>query len=182
MSRIITRGLLQRTFQLITLAAATLPLVFLLYTGLSAVWEGESSSVRPAFSRLNEFKLEMARLDVRVQELQEQLKAVVEAGPPNNPSAKLAEIGATVEAVDNRLKALEAAIVESPSKALTIPLLRKDLDALRESQTQAVAGANDAIGRVYDLNKWFIGLMLTIAVSVLGLAISNILQARKKTE
>jgi hypothetical protein len=41
---------------------------------------------------------------------------------------------------------------------------------------------NKQIDRIYDLNKWFIGLMFTMAIGLIGLAISNFMQAQKKPE
>ncbi len=71
------------------------------------------------------------------------------------------------------LQALENALTVNPEKALAVPILRKDLDNVEKSLRSELQQTRNEINRMYDLNKWFIGLMFTMAVSVLGIAISS---------
>jgi hypothetical protein len=71
---------------------------------------------------------------------------------------------------------IESAILESPSKALEMPLLRRDLDSLRQLQQSSLVAMKESVDRVYDLNKWLLGAM---AVSVISLALSNLLKPRE---
>lgn len=77
------------------------------------------------------------------------------------------------------MKMLDDAIGESPDKSLAVPLLRKDLDNLKDSYHRDLDSTQAEINRVYDQNKWFLGLMFTMALGLIGLAISNFLQLRK---
>ncbi len=63
------------------------------------------------------------------------------------------------------------ALVQNPEKALSVPLLRQDLERLADEQRRNVTSLSAEIGRAYDVNKWVIGLMST---AVLGLAMTNI--------
>jgi hypothetical protein len=80
------------------------------------------------------------------------------------------------------MKALDDAIGQSPDKALAVPLLQRDVDNMRESNREELVSTQAEIDRVYDQNKWFIGLMFTMAVGLVTLAVSNLLQVRKARE
>lgn len=69
-----------------------------------------------------------------------------------------------------------------PPSGLAVPLLRQDLENLKASQQRALEASTNEIDRVYDQNKWFIGLMFTMAIGLISLAISNFVQARRKPE
>lgn len=82
-------------------------------------------------------------------------------------------MGANLDSVSKKLEALEAAITVDPAKALAVPILRKDLNNAEESIKAELTQTKAEIDRMYDQNKWFIGLMFTIALSVLGMAASS---------
>jgi hypothetical protein len=92
---------------------------------------------------------------------------------------KIDQLNKKIESLNDRLASLEQYLVESPDKALALPLFQKELDSLKDSVRSARVNTNSEIARIYDQNKWFIGLMFTMAVSVIGLAISNLYQGRK---
>ena len=81
--------------------------------------------------------------------------------------------------INERLNLLEAAILNNPTTALSMPLLRKDVDNLKTQYKENKDETARHLDRMYDQNKWFIGLMFTMAIGIVGLAISNFLQSRK---
>ena len=89
-------------------------------------------------------------------------------------------IGAQVAALNLRIQTLEDGLLENPEKALAIPLIRKDIQKIEVLYKENIAAMNRDIDRVYDQNKWFIGLMFTMAIGLIGLAISNLVQVWKK--
>jgi hypothetical protein len=54
-----------------------------------------------------------------------------------------------------------------------VAILRKDLDNAQAVFKSEINQSRAEVNRLYSQNNWFIGLMITIAVSVLGMAISN---------
>ena len=100
--------------------------------------------------------------------------------PPNTElSVEINETRTKVTSLESNIKALESAILADPTKALAVPLLRKDLENTREKFSTEIAQAKLEIERIYDLTKWFIGLMFTIALSVLGMAVSSFYNKNK---
>lgn len=83
------------------------------------------------------------------------------------------EIKHHVSSLSAKLTALENALTVDPSKALAVPILRKDLDNAEKNLKAELLQTRAEIDRMYDQNKWFIGLMFTIALSVLGMAASS---------
>lgn len=106
-------------------------------------------------------------------ELSNQIKSA------NPATAEMAKLSAEVNSLQDQVKALNEAIVESPEKALAVPLLRKDLENMKENSQKDLSTTQLEIERVYDQNRWFIGLVFSMAVGLLTLAVSNILQLKR---
>ena len=49
-------------------------------------------------------------------------------------------------------------------------MLRRDLESLRDAQSQGLTAVRQSVDQVYDLTKWLLG---ALAVGILSLAISN---------
>ena len=81
---------------------------------------------------------------------------------------------------ENRIKLLEDAIQNSPDKALSIPLLRNDIISLKENNLINITNIRNDINRVYDMNKWFLGLIITMTLAVVSMAISTLIKTRKE--
>lgn len=100
------------------------------------------------------------------------------AKAPN--SLNNAKLSAELETFSLELKAIKSALGSDLERSLSVPLLRKDLVQLQAQLNERTAAASKEIDRIYDQNKWFLGLMGTMAIGLLGLAISNFLQSRKE--
>src|SRR5207248_2858619 len=114
-----------------------------------------------------------------VERVSSRVKAIAQPLPESQNAVQIAAIRADLDGLDKRLKAIEQAVIDSPAKALSVPLLRQELDSLKTSSQRDLESQAKQIDRIYDQNKWFIGLMFTMAVGLIGLAVSNFLQARK---
>jgi hypothetical protein len=63
-----------------------------------------------------------------------------------------------------------------PEKALSVPLLRKDVDDLRDESRRDNDALRGQMSQMYDTTKWIIGL---IAAGVIGTAFTNLFQFKK---
>jgi hypothetical protein len=75
----------------------------------------------------------------------------------------------------SNVDALDAALLNTPDKALSIPLLRKDLEDFRLANQRDVDSIRLEMGRAYELNKWLMGFLLA---AVLGMIVNNLIQAK----
>lgn len=87
-------------------------------------------------------------------------------------------ISQNLNEVTEKIKFIEDALTVKPLEALAIPMLRKDLDNTEKTLRAELTQTRLEIERMYDQNKWFIGLMFTIALSVLGMAISSFMNRK----
>jgi hypothetical protein len=67
-------------------------------------------------------------------------------------------------------------------EGIALPLLRQDLENLKTSYQRDIDSSKRETDRMYDQNKWFIGLMFSMAIGLIGLAISNFVQARRRPD
>ena len=94
-------------------------------------------------------------------------------------SATLTRLTDESTRASTRVKALEDVILEAPDKAIAMPLLRKDLDTQRNTTVTELTAIRAEIARIYDFNKWFFGLIATMALSTLGFAASTLLKRKQ---
>jgi hypothetical protein len=140
--------------------------------------------------------MERIVLERSVEQSRKQLEAIIQENidlstkmlltniapvPPESVLAtRLAATDKSIADVNDRLSKLEKVILEDPPKALEMPLLRNQLDALSHSYQSDIIAVRQEIAQVYDLNKWFIGLMFTMALGIIGLAVTNFIKVGKK--
>jgi hypothetical protein len=86
------------------------------------------------------------------------------------------EISKSVTAQGASIESLNRAFLSDPERALSIPLLRKDVDLIRAGNQHDIDALRDDIKANLDLNKWLIGL---IAAGVVGTILNNMLQGRR---
>lgn len=107
-----------------------------------------------------------------VAALQRAQTAFTELPESDRAAAQISEVAAKLDALEKRQASLEEAIMSNPEKALTVPLMRRDLDNMRDSNAQSLTAVKQSVDQVYDLTKWLLG---ALAIGVLSLAIANFL-------
>ena len=78
------------------------------------------------------------------------------------------------------VKNLESVILDNPEKAISLLLLKQQLENQRDQNEKEYKNTKDEIARVYDINKWIIGLVIAMLVSIITLSIGNLLSKNKK--
>jgi len=111
----------------------------------------------------------------RIDALSNYVDTVSRTGSPNATTAGIAQLQARVVTVEHKQAEIEKVILASPASALAIPMLRKDLDNVRDRSAADLAANNAAIDRIYDLNKY---VVLTIFASIVLLAITQFLKPK----
>ncbi len=130
----------------------------------------KSTELQKAIAMNNEATI---KLRLEINSIQSKLEAITSVPEKVVWKVESEKINQRIIQLEEKLKALETALASSPIKALAVPILRKDLDNAQEVFKSEIVQTRSEINRIYDQNKWFIGLMFTIALSVLGMAISN---------
>ena len=116
---------------------------------------------------------EISKLTTEIKNINASLQVITSLPKGAEWKVEASQLSHKLNDVSDRMSALESALTVNPSKALSVPILRKDLDNTEKYLHAELAQTKAEIDRIYDQNKWFIGLMFTIALSVLGLAVSS---------
>ncbi|MDX6496972.1 MAG: hypothetical protein QOG23_232 [Blastocatellia bacterium] len=117
------------------------------------------------------------RLEQEIAEMRAQIEAQPKTPDKSGLAIQLKRIETAVTDLQARHAKLEQVIIDNPAKAVEVPLLRKDLDNLKDAQQQNAASLKQSVDQVYDVNKWLLGVM---AVSIVTLAVSNLLRGKEK--
>ena len=110
-----------------------------------------------------------------------QLESLTELGVEAKVAAQLSETQQQVVTLGERFTRLEQTILDNPNRALTVPLLQKDVESMKDAHASEIGAVRVEVARIYDLNKWFIGLMVTMAVGMIALALGNLVRPGKPT-
>jgi len=91
-------------------------------------------------------------LQDEVKFFQQQLDSISQV--PTNPATalQLTEIKNSLEGLNGRIGDIENALLDNPEKALSITLLRKDMQLLQEKFDSNTESMRDEINRVSSLN------------------------------
>lgn len=115
---------------------------------------------------------------VRIQTLQQRIADIQlvleQSSKPSDPKTdqQVKALLARISELEAREERLERSIVGNPQKALELPMLRKDLDQIKDANDQSIAMMKESISQIYDLTKWLLG---TLVVGIASLAFSNYL-------
>lgn len=121
------------------------------------------------------------RVLARIDALESKLKDL--SSKLSSASAKeLQELGVTslnenMQRISNELQTLSGIIVSSPEKALSIPFMRREIETIQQKQAALEKSTKEQVDRIYDFSKWFIALMITLA---LGLISSGLIKKEKE--
>jgi len=72
--------------------------------------------------------------------------------------------------------------MNDPVKALSVPLLKKDVDTIQEREKTDATEIRSEVDRLYTFSEWFMGLIIATTVSILALAIPRLRASRKGSE
>ena len=98
----------------------------------------------------------------------------------NFNNVEFSQLKYQVTELNTSVKNLENVILDNPEKAISLLLLKQQLENQRDQNEKEYKNTKDEIARVYDINKWIIGLVIAMLVSIITLSISNLLSRNKK--
>ncbi|WP_163131041.1 hypothetical protein [Agarivorans sp. Alg241-V36] len=81
-------------------------------------------------------------------------------------STKIAELENRINDLSGTLDKLNNAILESPQKALELPLLKRDIVSLQSQLDSTVTNIDKQVSRAYDMFKWITGSLVLGLISL----------------
>lgn len=176
--------------------AAVLGLVLMLAglsgTIVSIFAAGASPKLRqyfPPFGTYEQYaaKEDLAKAQQSMTLLGTQVKAIekkyasLAVGRPTGEASDLTDVRATMKEIDARLARIENSISNNPERALTVPLLRKDVDTVQTRIERSESDIRTLAGAIESLRNLLLGGMGALVLAGIGL-LANWLIGRKKTE
>jgi hypothetical protein len=141
------------------------------------------ASRRAAQSEASRLAMEVERLRASNAAIQESLAQAIGKGAKVQiggltPQERdtLSQTATIAGQLDKRMLALETAILQTPEKAVAVPLLRQQLIDLQDRTHGDVDGVRGEISRLYTMLQWLLGLMVTIIIGVGGLIANSLRQ------
>ena len=120
----------------------------------------------------------IAVLRAELHETNKVITAPVPGSERTQQARQLQKIANDLQELKARQDRIEGAIIANPAKALEIPLLQRDVEALRVAQQANVSTVKESVDRIYDLNKWLFG---GIAISIFSLAAGSLLRSKAES-
>jgi len=148
-----------------------------LYRGAPAT-STPSSDLAAVQTELGGIRAELDGLSSKVSSLEQGVGALSHIPPAAALNSELQQIRGDLDSLDGKVGRIEEVILDDPVKALSLLLLENEVESLRQKYEADLQVVRDEIGRVYSQSNWFIGLMFTMAIGLLTLAISNFLPRR----
>ncbi len=92
---------------------------------------------------------------------------------------QLNKLAVELNTLKTQIENLNKVILDNPDKAVSLPLLSMKIDNQKEQSLNDLKATKDEIARVYDMNKWIIGLVFGLIVSIVILNVSNLISKKK---
>lgn len=121
---------------------------------------------------LEKFRAKLEGIEGVVKELPSKTREMLEGGAELRGNVDYVLLDKRISELSNRLGALEAAISESPEKALSIPMLRKDQKSLSKELDASRSAFKSEMDRLNDQFRWILSGIATALVLMLGGALA----------
>jgi hypothetical protein len=119
-------------------------------------------------SRVERMHDQLVRLNERVAILSRAL----EEAPEKLDAAWVKGVNIKIGKIERDLYGLKELLFKDPDRAIEIPLILKDIEGIKTS----IAAQERKFEWISGYNKWLLGVMATMALALLALAISVILK------
>jgi hypothetical protein len=158
-------------------ASVTVAITFVgMVAGVFALFTPDGMLRRPSPNISSDYLEAIRKQEDRLNALELSLKKMTPIkanGQKASQSLAITEISTLTARVNN----LSAAIMASPEKALAVPLLRRDIDAMAKRVEEVQTQGKADMDRLYEQQKWILGGIGAVLIAVAGGAITIILRS-----
>lgn len=116
-------------------------------------------------------------IENEINAIKNQIKSLTIIPKEAAVASEIQVIKVAVKNLEEQINIINKAIIQSPEKALSIPMLRKDVDALKLQNEHTAKSLEREIGSAYEIIKWVLG---TIVLGILGISASVFVATREK--
>ncbi|WPR71476.1 hypothetical protein SLW70_16305 [Flavobacterium sp. NG2] len=153
-----------RIFNFFTTLISVLGIAVISYYFISTIFTNNDS-------QKIEIEKQNVELKKRINELENRLRIKDTAITVSSPNEL------RIKELENKIQTLSDIIIENPEKSLTIPLINKDIENIKKENTLQIEMIKDKVETVIDLNKWILGLIFSLLITIV---ISNLSKSKQK--
>lgn len=121
---------------------------------------------------IDAFRAKLEAVENVVKELPSKTREMIESGAGVSNNIDYVLLDKRISELSSRLGALEVAISDSPEKALSIPMLRKDQKSLSKEFDASRNAVKSEVDRLNDQFRWILSGVATALVLMLGGALA----------
>jgi len=147
--------------------------------GLSRVGRGPEVGAQPSLES-KVLTRQITDLSKKISTLETSVLKITKGDTQPIERPDLQRITLELAAIQERLLRLDEAITDTPEEAVSTVLLRRDVEEIRKASDATARAIGRDIDRVYDMTKWLFGLFLTMALSILSLALTALAKTAPK--
>jgi hypothetical protein len=127
---------------------------------------------------ISPIRVDLDKLHKDMEDLKQTVHSMTSLSNEEKSAINIMDTDRKVSELTKKIDIIERAVVDNPERAMSLPMLRRDIDGLRTDLLGDIGTAREEISRIYDLSMWFLGLMGTMALGVLGMAVANLTRAK----
>ncbi len=125
---------------------------------------------------LEEIKSQLASVNGRLENVETVLSDIGKQPDESSLGLEISQVKVAVDNAKEKLDNLEKVILEDPNKAVSIPLLQKDMENMKSLSDSQIQSLQQSVNQLYAL---LIGVVVVIGVGFLGIAASNLWSPKK---
>jgi hypothetical protein len=117
-----------------------------------------------------------AATEYQIASLQKRFDALagsLAGGPQRSPDPAVADLVSQVQQVQADIQAFKSVLGDSPAKTLALPIMRKDIDDLKQRYRDDITAVRDESSRTLEAIKWIVGLLVMSNLGMGYLALTN---------
>lgn len=165
---------------LISIVAVIASIFYSIAGNITPTQPAQVSDLTELETKLSDLETSFTTIETQLSSLEQRIEAIAQVPTNSAVNSEIVQIQNDIESLDTSLSNLEQVILDDPTKALQITLISKDMENLQQTYESDFQTTREEIGRVYEQNNWFIGLMFTMALGLLTLAVGNFLPKLKE--
>ena len=157
--------------RLTTLLVPILAATATLYTGLITFRTDRASTDLRSMATISEIARVQADAKaalVESEEARRQLDDLRRSSKRGSGGADISRLEADVASLDRRMDALEQSLLTTPATALAVPMLRKDMDVLRDRIQASELAAKEQSHASDERTRWIFGLVAAALAGVMA--------------
>jgi len=127
----------------------------------------EPMTIEEASIELQDMRKELSDVKERIESVEssiDALHATIRNSGDATYSVKFSQMDAAVKDIEKDVVKIKDALGGEIDKNISVPLLRKDVEALEKSMSRNLGIQSRRIESIYQQNSWFIGVLVTFAV------------------